>query len=68
MSRATKDPDLGDIVLVLLAGTLAALRDRLRSDGYAGAAEVVADLVEATDDYLSCVPDEAVPGTEEAAK
>ena len=44
--------ELGDLVLVLLAGTLQALSDRLQGDGYDGAAEVVADLVEVVDDYL----------------
>lgn len=46
-------PDLGDLVVVLLASTLAGLRDRLESDGFAPAAELVADLVEITDDYLT---------------
>jgi len=46
-------PDLGDLVLVLLAGTLAGLRDRLVDDGFEPAADVVADLVEITDDYLT---------------
>jgi hypothetical protein len=44
--------DLGDLVLVLLAGTLAGLRDRLYRDGFPSAGDVVADLVEVTDDYL----------------
>ncbi|MFN2489972.1 MAG: hypothetical protein ABR529_09590 [Actinomycetota bacterium] len=46
-------PDLGDLVVVLLASTLAGLRDRLASDGFEQAAELVADLVEASDDYLA---------------
>ncbi len=46
-------PDLGDLVVVLLAGTLAGLRDRLVEDGFEGAAELVAELVDVTDDYLS---------------
>ena len=46
-------PDLGDLVVVLLAGTLAGLRDRLESDGFSPAAELVADLVEIADDYLT---------------
>jgi hypothetical protein len=46
-------PDLGDFVIVLLAGTLAALRDRLQSDGFATAADLVADLAELTDDYVA---------------
>lgn len=48
-------PDLGDLVVVLLASTLAGLRDRLESDGFMPAAELVADLVEITDDYLTSV-------------
>ena len=46
------DPDLGDLVIVLLASTLAGLRDRLAYDGFEMAADLVADLVEAADDYL----------------
>lgn len=45
-------PDLGDLVIVLLAGTLAGLRDRLVQDGFPGAADLVAHLVEQADDYL----------------
>ena len=45
--------DLGDLVVVLLAGTLAGLRDRLASEGFEGAADLVAELVEATDAYLA---------------
>jgi hypothetical protein len=48
-------PDLGDLVVVLLAGTLAGLRDRLAEDGFAPAAELVADLVDIADDYLTRV-------------
>jgi len=48
-------PDLGDLVVVLLAGTLAGLRDRLAEDGFDPAAELVADLVELADDYLTRV-------------
>ena len=50
------DPDLGDLIVVLLASTLAGLRDRLDDDGFAPAAELVADLVEIVDDYLTRVP------------
>ena len=46
-------PDLGDLIELLLAGTLAGLSDRLESDGFSPAAELVADLVEITDDYLT---------------
>lgn len=48
-----RPPDLGDLVITLLASTLAGLRDRLSSDGFEDAATLVADLVEATDDYLA---------------
>lgn len=44
--------DLGDFVVVLLAGTLAGLRDRLAADGFERAAELVADLVDVIDAYL----------------
>ena len=50
MSR--QDPDLGDVVIVLLAGTLAGLRDRLHHDGFGDAADCVGDLVDIADDYL----------------
>ncbi len=53
MSATTwRGDDLGELVIVLLAGTLASLRDRLAADGFESAAEHVADLVELTDDYL----------------
>ncbi len=45
-------PDLGDLVIILLAGTLAGVRDRLADDGFESAADVVGDLVELTDDYI----------------
>ena len=48
--------DLGDLVIVLLASTLAGLRDRLAEDGFEPAADLVADLVEVADDYLTRVP------------
>lgn len=48
-------PDLGDLVVVLLASTLAGLRDRLAHDGFDPAAELVADLVEIADDYVTSV-------------
>ena len=54
-SACARIPDLGDLVVVLLAGTLAGLRDRLAQDGFEPAAELVADLVEITDDYLTRV-------------
>ena len=46
------DDRLGDLIIVLLACTLAGLRDRLCADGYDRPARVVADLVEITNDYL----------------
>jgi hypothetical protein len=45
-------PDLGDLVIVLLASTLAGLRDRLADDGFGRAADLVCDLVELADDYI----------------
>ena len=48
-------PNMGDLVVALLASTLAGLRDRLHDDGFERAAELVADLVEITDDYLTRV-------------
>lgn len=45
--------DLGDLIVVLLAGTLAGLRDRLYEDGYEVAGDLVADLVELSDDYVA---------------
>ena len=46
-------PDLGDLVIVLLAGTLAGLRDRLQSDGFDQACGLVSELTERCDTYLS---------------
>lgn len=46
-------PDLGDLVIVLLAGTLAGLRDRLAQDGFPKAADLVAHLTEDADEYLT---------------
>jgi hypothetical protein len=45
--------DLGDLVVVLLASTLAGLRDRLFRDGFDRAAGLVCDLVEIADDYIT---------------
>lgn len=47
--------DLGDLVVVLLASTMAGLRDRLADDGFERASDLVADLVEIADDYLTRV-------------
>ena len=49
------EPNLGDFVIVLLASTLAGLRDRLANDGFEPAADLVADLVDVADDYLTFV-------------
>ena len=51
-----REPDLGDLVVVLLAGTLAGLRDRLAHDGYDGAADLVRDLTDVADDYINMLP------------
>ena len=55
--RATVEgaPDLGDVIVVLLASSLAGLRDRLHEDGFCNAAEVVADLVDVADDYVTAL-------------
>lgn len=53
MKTEDREPDLGDLVVVLLASTMAGLRDRLVADGFEPAAELVADLVEIADDYLT---------------
>ena len=45
--------DLGDLVIVLLCSTLAGVRDRLAHDGFDPAAELVADLVVACDEYIT---------------
>ena len=45
-------PDLGDLVIVLLASTLAGLRDRLDDDGFSKASEFIAELTLRCDGYL----------------
>lgn len=50
--RTEATPDLGDLVIGLLAGTLAGLRDRLENDGFAPASQLVAELTERCDTYL----------------
>jgi hypothetical protein len=55
------DLAMGDFIVVLLASTLAGLRDRLFHDGYKAAAELVADLVDIVDDYLTNVIDPSGP-------
>jgi hypothetical protein len=52
-----ENPDLGDLVVVLLASSLAGLRDKLAEDGYLPAADLVADLVVIADEYLTHVPE-----------
>lgn len=53
MKTELPEIDLGDFMLTLLASTMAGLRDRLALDGFIGAADLVADLVDITDDYLT---------------
>lgn len=50
--RTDDGPDLGDVVIVLLASTLSGLRDRLKSDGFPKAAQCVAETVAIADRYL----------------
>ena len=50
-----RTPDLGDLVVVLLASTLVGLRDRLAEDGFSAASDLVADLVDIADEYLTHV-------------
>ena len=54
--RSEQESDLSNLMLILLAGHLAGLRDRLALDGYYPAADLVADLVDITDDYLMHPP------------
>ena len=44
--------DLGDLVIVFLASTLAGLRDRLEADGFTDAAALAADLTARCDAWL----------------
>ena len=46
------EPDLGNLVIVLLASTLAGLRDRLTADGFDRASELAAELTRRCDTYL----------------
>ena len=55
MSLAQDERALGDFVIALLAGTLAALRDQLAGDGFIDAADLVADLVEIVEDYIIAI-------------
>lgn len=43
-------------MVLLLAGTLAGLRDRLAQDGFLDHADLVADLVEIVDEHLAKRP------------
>jgi hypothetical protein len=52
IGESAPEPDLGEIVVILLVSTLAGLRDRLERDGFASAAGLVHDLVEVADDYV----------------
>lgn len=54
--REVHGDHMGELIMVLLACTLANLRDRLCDDGYGQPARVVADLVEITNDYLDRLP------------
>jgi hypothetical protein len=57
--REVHGDHMGELIMVLLACTLANLRDRLNADGYDQPARVVADLVEITNDYLDPLPRQA---------
>ena len=50
--RGREAPDAGDLIVAVLAGTLAALRDHLAVEGFEDAAELVADLADVADDYI----------------
>ena len=54
--REVHGDHMGELIMVLLACTLANLRDRLYADGYDQVGGVVADLVEITNDYLDRLP------------
>ncbi|CAN5712694.1 hypothetical protein BH18ACT15_BH18ACT15_09610 [soil metagenome] len=55
MSRAHSQQalDHGDRVVVLIANTLASLRDIMAADGFTHAADLIADLAEIADDYVA---------------
>jgi hypothetical protein len=50
--RSDDGPDLDDLVIVLLAGTLTGLRARLESDGFPKPARCVAEIVVIADSYV----------------
>lgn len=56
MTRPAVDPDLGDLIIALLAGSLAGLRDHLAEEGFANASDLVGDLVDIADDYVTRSP------------
>lgn len=56
--KQLREPDLGDLVIVLLASTLAGLRDRLAADGFETASELVSDLTNCCDEFLEGGRDE----------
>ncbi len=47
--------DFGDVIVALLAGAMAGLRDQVADDGYTRAADLVGDLVDIADDYVTRV-------------
>lgn len=53
LPEAPATPTLGDLVILLLASTLEGLRERLRNDGFEVASDLVGDLVEITEDYIT---------------
>lgn len=57
MTTELHEPDLGDLLICLLASTLAGFRDRLAADGFDPPAELVAELVEILDDYITRMVD-----------
>lgn len=50
--KTQNEPDLGDLVIVLLGSTLAGLRDRLSEDNFTKASDFVAELTDRCDIYL----------------
>jgi hypothetical protein len=52
-AETNTSPDLGDLVIVLLTGTLTGLRDRLWDDGFQNAADLIEDLTSRCDRYLA---------------
>lgn len=46
-------PDLGHLVVILLAGTLSGVRDRLHKDGFARAGMFIGVLCDMTDAWLA---------------